>query len=146
VLRLEGLADPGADATALRGARPYVPGNGSEGGRLARRARELGLAAPDHTYAGTLQEVVRSIDDGRPVIISGANGFVATTASGERRERGYRSGHYLVAVGYAKDASGRVAAVTLNDPDSGQRLTMTRGAFDRFFDRGGGYWMITYGG
>ena len=52
-----GLADPGADAVALRGARPYIPGSGSDPTLLARRARELGLSG------ASILEFVRRLDE-----------------------------------------------------------------------------------
>jgi hypothetical protein len=146
VLRLEGLHDPGADAVALRGARPYEPGTGSWGARLGQRARELGLTGATFTTTGRLAEVVRSLEDGRPVLMSGSGAFSARFEDGTARARSYGSGHYLVAVGFERDANGNLSRLVLNDPDTGRRLSMTVAAARRFFRGDGGIWMVTYTG
>jgi hypothetical protein len=146
LLRLEGLADPGPDAVALRGARPYSPGAGSDGFALARRARELGLAGTTFTKGGSLAQVVASIDAGRPAAVAGVGPYAATLATGGRKARSYGAGHWLVAVDYRRAADGTVESVTLNDPDGGQRVTMTRADFLRFFAPDGKIWTLTYGG
>lgn len=145
VLRLEALSDPGADAVALRGARPYQPGIGSWGDRLGRRARELGLPGASFTTTGRLSDVVRSIDDGRPVLMSGDGWFSARFEDGTPRARTYTAGHYLVAVGYEEGADGQVKTLVLNDSDTGRRLQMDVAAVRRFFRRDGAMWMVTYG-
>lgn len=145
VLRLEGLADPGADAVALRGARPYEPGVGSWGDRLGRRARELGLPGATFTTTGRVADVTRSIDDGRPVLMSGDGWFSARFEDGTPRARTYAAGHYLAAVGYELGADGQVRALVLNDSDTGRRLVMDVSAARRFFGRDGALWLVTYG-
>lgn len=145
VLRLEGLSDPGADAVALRGARPYEPGVGSWGDRLGRRAAELGLPGARFTTTGRLSDVVRSLDDGRPVLMSGDGWFSARFEDGAPRARSYGAGHYLVAVGYERGADGAVRTLVLNDSDTGRRLTMDVSAARRFFGRDGALWLVTYG-
>ncbi|MCO5166760.1 MAG: C39 family peptidase [Planctomycetes bacterium] len=146
VLRLEGLADPGADAVALGGARPYQPGVGSWGGRLAQRARELGLKGAKFVTNGRLSDVTRSLDEGRPVLMSGAGAFSARFEDGRLRARSYGSGHYLVAVGYERGPDGKVKTLLLNDSDTGRRLRMDAAAARRFFRGDGAIWMLTYEG
>lgn len=146
VLRLEGLADPGADAVALRGARPYQPGVGSWGGKLAQRARELGLKGAKFVTNGRLSDVARSLDEGRPVLMSGTGSFSARFEGGGARVRVYGSGHYLVAVGYERGPDGQVRTLVLNDSDTGRRLRMDVAAARRFFRGDGRIWMVTYEG
>jgi hypothetical protein len=147
VLRHEGLQDPGADTVALRGARPYIRGQGSDGARLDDRARELGLDGASFSQRGTLAGLRSSIDDGRPVMLGGEGVFVGRFSDDARRQRPYREGHWMVAVGYKRDAEGRLTHVVLNDPDTGRRITQSRKDFLRFFSvtrADGGLWQVSY--
>jgi hypothetical protein len=145
ILRLEGLADPGADAVALKGAAPYTPGVGSSGAQLAARARELGLTGARFSETATLDAIATQIASGRPVMVAGDGWFSATKSDGTTKARSYDSGHWLVVVGVARDASGHVTSVTLNDPDGGTRETMTAAAFKTFFGADGTVWDVTFG-
>lgn len=145
VLRLERLSDPGADATALRGARPYQPGTGSWLFRLSARGAELGLRGAEDSMTGSIAQIVRHIDEGRPVILSGEGPFRAMFADdGAVRARSYQDGHYLVAVGYERDANRRISALILNDSDTGRRLRMAAADARRFFRGDGSMRMVTY--
>lgn len=146
VLRLERLTDPGADATALRGARPYQPGTGSWLYRLADRAAELGLVNARDTMTGSIAQIVAQIDEGRPVMLSGEGPFRARFESdGAARVRDYSDGHYLVVVGYERGADGQVSGLVLNDSDTGRRLKMTVADARRFFRGDGSMRMVVYG-
>lgn len=146
VLRLEGLADPGADAVALRGAAPYIPGAGSDPSRLAARARELGLSGASFRNATRLADITTSVDGGRPVLVGGIGPFSARLDGGGTKARTYPAGHWLVVTGWEPDARGQPARLQLNDPDGGHRLTMTRAEFLRFFapQGDGSIWAIRY--
>ncbi len=143
-LRLEGLADPGADAVALEGAAPYTPGSGSSGALVAVRARELGLTDARFSTTGSLTDVAESIGRGKPVLVGGDGWFAATLASGGRKERSYPAGHWLLATGVERDEKGSVSRITLNDPDGGHRLTMTRAEFEAFFGGAGSVYLVRY--
>ncbi len=145
LLRREQLNDPGADAVALEGAHPYTHGSGSSLELLAERARELGLAGATATRSGSLDEVGTSVDHGRPVLVDGSGSYSAVRADGTRHARDYSEGHYLVVTGVDRDATGKITAVHLNNPDGGARETMTPGAFADFFGSAGQVSMMTYG-
>jgi hypothetical protein len=145
LLRREGLNDPGADAVALEGAHPYHHGSGSSLDLLAERARELGLTGATATRSGSLDEVGASVDHGRPVIVDGNGYYSAVRDDGTKHARDYSEGHYLVVTGVDRDASGKITAVYLDNPDGGARETMTPAAFDDFFGGRGSVWMMTYG-
>ena len=79
-------------------------------------------------------------------MVAGIGPFAASVDDGTRKERSYPQGHWLVAVGHKKDASGSMSKVVLNDPDGGHRLSMTRAEFLRFFSpEGDGHaWMVRH--
>lgn len=146
VLRHEGLPDPGADAVALGGARPYRPGAGSDPSRLAARARELGLTGATFRSSGSLAAIGAAVDAGRSIPVGGVGPFSALREGGGVKARSYPAGHWLVVTRCGRDAQGRVEWISLNDPDGGLRVLMTRAEFLRFFSpEGDGHvWMIDY--
>lgn len=147
VLRLEGLNDPGADAVALQGAKPFISSKvGSDIGLLARRARELGL--PNATYTqgrGRLVDIVAMIDAGRAVVVGGTGLFVGKRADGTEWRHSYKKGHYVVVVGYERGADGSVRTLVVNDPDRGARFTMQVGEALTWMRGDGWIRMLTYG-
>jgi len=144
VLRHRGLSDPGADAVALYGARPYIPGAGSDGTRLARRARELGVSGARFTNTGSLDDVNKQLENGNPVPIGGIGYFSgrAVDGSGTHARRYDGSGHWMLAVGYQPDKG----QYLVNDPDTGKRYYVSEYAFKNFFSPGGANdtWMLSY--
>jgi len=145
VMLEEGMKDPGADTVALQGARPYIPGTGSDPSLLASRARELGLSSASFKNTGGLSDMKAMLDAGKPVMIGGEGTFQGTFEDGETYNRTYRSsGHWMVAVGYETDSAGNITSVILNDPDTGERLTSSKSQFLNFFAPDGNIWMITY--
>ena len=145
VLQLENLPDPGADAVALQGAAPYTPGAGSDGGKLAVRAQQLGLTGAQFSETAGLSDIAASVANGRPVMVAGEGPYSAVEADGTVHARSYDDGHWLVVVGVQRDASGQVTQVIVNNPDGGTRETMTVDAFHTFFGADGSVWDVTYG-
>lgn len=149
VLQQEGLADPGADGVALHdvpGLGPaYTPGNGSSGEILAARARELGLTGASFTTGGETQTITRSLDDGRPVMVSGIGTFNGTAADGSPVSY-TTGGHWMTVVGYTQRPDGSVDHYIVNDPNTGLRTNVTPADFNSFFSpEGAGHiYMITY--
>jgi hypothetical protein len=144
VLENEGLPDPGADAVALQGAAPYIPGEGSSGTLLAERAQQLGLTGATFTSTGDLSSIESSVDLGRPVMVAGQGPFAATMSDGSAYTNDYPDGHWLVVTGVNRDSSGNVTSLDLNDPNGGYRETMTPGQFADFFGSDGTVWDISY--
>lgn len=155
VLRHEGLADPGADSialtpTAASGRRAYTPGDGSAGAILAERARELGLTGATFRTDGDLAAIRRALDAGRPVPVGGIGPFDATRADGTPWSATYNgSGHWMVVVGhetYARPGGSTGHRYQVNDPDTGERMTVDESDFNEFFSPGGpgNIWLIEY--
>jgi len=144
LLRFMGIKDPGANTVALQGSRPYIPGSGSDGALLARRAQQLGIPTAKYTNTGTLKDVRDSVNNGKPTLHGGIGVFegTATDGSGTYRHNYAGSGHWMTTTGY--DNNNKTYVV--NDPATGKKYNVSENAFLRFFSPGGdgNMWMISY--
>ncbi len=143
LLRHLGIGDPGADAVALQGSRPYIPGQGSSGQLLARRAQELGIPGAKYTTNGSTSDIKNSLSRGKPVLTGGIGQFNGTFENGAPESHNYAgSGHWMLTTGYDNGNK----TFTVNDPATGRKIHVGENAFKRFFSPGGdgNIWMISY--
>ena len=143
LLRHLGIGDPGADAVALQGSRPYIPGQGSSGQLLAKRAQQLGIPSANYTTTGSTGDVKNSLARGKPVLTGGIGQFDGTFDGGCRESHNYAgSGHWMLTTGY--DEGKRT--FTVNDPATGRKIHVGENAYKRFFSPGGdgNVWMVSF--
>lgn len=140
---------PGLSRSALNEAasRMYIPGQGSSGAGMANYLSEKGLPSR-FTMGGTTSELVRALQQGRPVPV-GVDSFggkvVGSDGSprvGSSYDHKYGpSGHWVTVTGFKGPAS-NPTSYTVNDPNTGATVELSKASLDRHAATHKGLWMV----
>jgi hypothetical protein len=135
----------------------YTPGAGSSGDAMARRLQKFGSKDAKFTTRGTVADIVRTLDGGKPVPV----GFVsmggkvvdtprqsvrygsAVKEGGNHQHTFGASGHWATVVAYEGDPRSPTHFL-VNDSDTGAQLRLTRAELERHTGANQGIWMIPH--
>lgn len=146
---------PSLSAASLREAASamYIPGSGSSGAGMARYLSNRGLPSR-FTQGGRTAELVSALQAGRPVPVGvdSFGGRVVDMDSPSRMFGGLQTGssyqhrygpagHWVTVTGFEGPPS-NPTRYTVNDPNTGVTVSVSRAEFDRHAAASKGLWMV----
>lgn len=131
----------------------YITGQGTSGAGMANYLSKHGIASK-YTTTGTTADLVSALQRGRSVPvgvdsfggnITGMDGRSARYPGlgvGDRYRHSYgASGHWVVVTGFQGDPA-NPSGYTVNDPNTGATVQLSRAEFDRHAATRNGLWMV----
>jgi peptidoglycan hydrolase-like protein with peptidoglycan-binding domain len=131
----------------------YLPGSGTSGAAMAQYLTNHGLPSR-YTTTGRVSDLVAGLQQGRAVPV-GVDTFGGTVVGMDARSARYpslrngdsyshrygASGHWVTVTGFRGDPS-NPTSFTVNDPDSGATVEVSRREFERHSAAGNGLWLV----
>ncbi|MFZ9886691.1 MAG: peptidoglycan-binding protein, partial [Myxococcota bacterium] len=146
---------PSLSAASLREAASemYIPGSGSSGAGMARYLTNRGLPSR-FTQGGRTADLVSALQAGRPVPVgvdsfggrvvgmdTPSSKFGGLQPGSSYQHRYGPSGHWVTVTGFEGPPS-NPSRYTVNDPNTGLTVSLSRAEFDRHAAASKGLWMV----
>ena len=134
-------------------AAMYLAGDGTSGSHMAQWLTDKGVAS-QFTMTATIDDITKSLQQGRSVPL-GVDSFGGRVTGMDANSARYpslavgddydhtfgKSGHWVVVTGFEGPASAPTK-FTVNDPDTGATVSLTRAQLERHSASGAGAWAV----